>query len=306
MPASQLNRMETALKIGQKLDQRVMEKSITSWMTANASDFDFKGNGTFRIPSVRLSGLGDYRKDLGYPMGSVTMEYKDYTCEYDRGRSFLLDAMDVDESNFVVSAANIMTQFTDEYVVPEVDAVRFARLATVATEQGHAETGYTPAAADIYSKLLKAMYDVRDAGYDDIVAHVSSGVLQALAVSSEFNHNLRHDDFEAGRIYSKVAYLDDMPLILTPQARFYSAIDLLDAVTDGEEKGGYQKASTGKEINFVVVGKNVPAAIEKHEVKTILGPGEHTLGDCWFMGSRIYHDLLIKNTLRDGVYINTK
>lgn len=306
MPASQLNRIETATRISEKLDQRVMEKSVTAWMTQGASDFDFKGNGTFRIPSVRLSGLGDYRKDLGYPMGSVTMEYKDYTCEYDRGRSFLLDAMDVDESNFVVSAASVMTQFTDEYVVPEMDATRFARLAAIATAQSNAETGYTPAAATIYSKLLKAMYDVRDAGFDEVIAHVSSATLQALAVSTEFNHNLRHDDFEAGRIYSKVAYIDDMPLILTPQARFYSAIDLLDAVTSGEENGGYQKASSGKDINFMVIGKTVPAAIEKHEVKTILGPGEHTLGDCWFLGTRVYHDLLVKNMQRDGVYMNTK
>lgn len=306
MPASQLNRVETALKISEKLDQRAVEKSVTAWMTAGAKDFEFKGSGRYRIPSVRLSGLGDYKKDLGYPMGSVTMTYKDYTCEYDRGRSFFLDAMDVDESNFVVSAARVMSQFTDEYIVPEMDAVRFAKLCAIANEKSHATTGYTPAKTDIYSKLLNAMYAVKDSGSQEVVAHVSSDVLAALAVSSEFQHILRQDDFKAGRLYSKVTYIDDMPLILTPKSRFYSAIDLYDGTTTSEEKGGYKKATAGKDINFIVVGKDVPAAIEKHDVKSILGPGEHTRGDAWFIGSRVYHDLLVKETKKDGVYINTK
>jgi prophage protein len=306
MPASQLNRVETALKISEKIDQRAVEKSCTAWMTAGAKDFEFKGNGTFRIPSIRMSGLGDYRKDLGYPMGSVTMTYKDYTCEYDRSRSFTLDSQEVDESNFVVSAARSLSIFIDEYVIPEIDALRFAKLCAIANEKSHATTGYTPAKADIYSKLLNAMYAVKDSGSQEVVAHVSSEVLAALGVSSEFQHILRQDDFNAGRLYSKVTYIDDMPLILTPKSRFYSAIDLYDGITAGEEGGGYKKSSAGKDINFIVVGKDVPAAIEKHSVKNIIPPGDHTCGDSWFFATRVYHDLLVKETKKDGVYINTK
>ena len=306
MPASQLNRIEVATKISEKLDQRMIDRSVTGWMTENAGDFEFRGNGVFRIPSIHTSGLGDYRKDLGYPIGSVTMTGVDYTLEYDRGRSFLLDAMDVDESNFVVKAARVMTTFNDENIVPEMDAVRFAKLAGIATAQSNVESGYTPAAATIYSKIVAAMYAVKEKGFDEVVAHVSGDVLAALASSTELNRYLRVDDWEAGRIYTKVQFIDDMPLIMTPSRRFYTAVDLLDGVTAGEEAGGYQKASGAADINFMVIGRKVPAAVEKHETKTILAPGTHTLGDNWFLGTRVYHDLLVLDSRKDGVFMNTK
>ena len=43
-------------------------------------------------------------------------------------------------------------------------------------------------------------------------------------------------------------------VVLVPQTRFYTAIDLYDGTTSGETAGGYVKDSTnGKNINFMVV-----------------------------------------------------
>ena len=44
----------------------------------------------------------------------------------DRGRKFQLDAMDVDETNFVATATSVMNVFQEEKVVPEIDKLSVA------------------------------------------------------------------------------------------------------------------------------------------------------------------------------------
>ena len=53
----------------------------------------------------------------------------------DRGRSFNLDAMDVNESNFIATAGNVMGEFQRTKVVPEIDAYRISKLASARLKQ---------------------------------------------------------------------------------------------------------------------------------------------------------------------------
>ena len=306
MLASQLNRIQSAIQIGNKLDQQVTMESVTAWMETNAVNLQFKGNGVFRVPSIYASGLGDYRKDLGYPIGSVMVEYNDYTLAYDRGRSYMIDSADADEGTFISNVSAVMSEINRDYFIPEIDAARFARLAEVATANSNVESGYTPAAGTIYTKIVDAMYDLEEKGYTELVCHISAAALSQLALSTEMSHVLSMENFEAGRVYTKVRFLDDMPLIKTPQNRFYTAIDLLDGVSEDETQGGYQKASTGKDINFMIVGRKVPAAIKKHDVKKIVAPSDNQRADAWLIQERVYHDLLVLENKKDGVYMNTK
>ncbi len=57
-----------------------------------------------------------------------------------------------------------------------------------------------------------------------------------------------------------------------PQARFYTAIDLLDGKTTGEELGHYQKAATAKDINFMIVHKPALLKWDKHTAGDIIPP----------------------------------
>lgn len=52
----------------------------------------------------------------------------------DRGRKFLLDKMDVDETNFVASASAVMSEFQRTKVIPEVDAYRYSRIYALAKD----------------------------------------------------------------------------------------------------------------------------------------------------------------------------
>ena len=57
---------------------------------------------------------------------------------------------------------------------------------------------------------------------------------------------------------------------VVPQGRFYTAIDLLDGKSGGEEAGHYKKADTGKEINFMIVHKPAIIKFDKHTASNII------------------------------------
>ena len=66
------------------------------------------------------------------------------------------------------------------------------------------------------------------------------------------------------------------------------------------------KASDGKDINFLIVAK--PAVIAKAKFNSIylFAPGQHTEGDGYLYQNRLYHDLFVLETKKDGVYVSHK
>jgi len=48
--------------------------------------------------------------------------------EHDRNVEFYVDAMDVDETNQILSAANITNVFVTEQAIPELDKYRYSKL----------------------------------------------------------------------------------------------------------------------------------------------------------------------------------
>ena len=50
------------------------------------------------IPKFSISGLGDYKRNVGYKTGSITFDYETKSFNYDRGIKLLADVMDVEEA----------------------------------------------------------------------------------------------------------------------------------------------------------------------------------------------------------------
>ncbi len=113
----------------QALDKLAIQEATTGWMESNAGRVQYNGGKTVKVPKMSLSGLGDYSRTDGYPQGAVTLGFETFEMTQDRGRQFFLDSMDVNETNFVASASNIMGEFQRTQVVPEIDAYRLSKLA---------------------------------------------------------------------------------------------------------------------------------------------------------------------------------
>ena len=95
-------------------------------------------------------------------------------------------------------------------------------------------------------------------------------------------------------------------IIQVPQTRFYTAIDLKDGTTSGEEAGGFAKATDGKDINFLIVHK--PAAIQysKHIVNKVISPEANQESDGWMFFYRSYGLTDVYENKVAGIYLHHK
>lgn len=232
-----INTIEAAKIFQTALDQQVLEGATSGWMEENATQVIYNGGSEIKIPKMSLSGLGKYDRDSGYVQGAVTYAYETKTMTMDRGRKFLLDKMDVDETNFVASASAVMSEFQRTQVIPEVDAYRYSKIYSLAKDN-YGRT-YTPAEGTILSTLTADITAVQDsAGAADLVIIMPYTVADMLDTNEKINHNINTDDFKQGELNLKVKTFNGIPIIRVPSARMKTAYVFNDGKTSGQESGG--------------------------------------------------------------------
>ena len=213
-----INTLEYAAVFMEGLDQQLVENSTTGWMEDNAGQIQYNGGAEVKIPKMQLSGLGDYDRDGGFAKGAVTVTYETMEMTQDRGRTFQLDAMDVDETNFAAMAGNVMGEFQRTKVIPEIDAYRYSKIAEMAEENGKL-TEYTPEKGGILEKLAGKL-DLEKGGENIL----QSGV------------------YQQGTAELKVREIDGCPIIRVPSVRFQTGYTFFDGVTESEKDGGFAPA----------------------------------------------------------------
>ena len=136
------------------LDQQVTQESTTGWMEANDKFIKYEGGDEVKIATMLTDGLANYDRSNGFTTGSVDLKWNPYKLTQDRGRSFTLDSMDVDQTNFVATASTVMSEFQKQQVIPEIDAYRYSKIASLAIE-GSKSREVALTAENIVSELLK-------------------------------------------------------------------------------------------------------------------------------------------------------
>ena len=302
------NVLEFAKLFETNLDLLAVQTLKTGFMDANAGQVRYTGGNEVKVPKMSVQGLGDYSRTNGYVDGSVTLEYQTLTMTQDRGRKFLLVAMDVDEANFIPTASSVMSEFQRTELVPEIDAYRISKLATTAmgvAGDTQVEYGYTVAAATIINKIKTAIKTVREAGYDgelDILATYDTvGAVEEAALGK-----LTAMTFAQGGINTQVPQIDGCPLIAVPSNRMYTAITLYDGSTAGQEAGGFIKGTTAKDINFLIVARTSPIAVTKQDKMRIFTPDTYQKANAWSIDYRRYHDIWVMDNKKNSIFVNIK
>ena len=183
-----INTLEYAAVFMQELDNQMVECATSGWMEDNAGQAQYHGGAEVKIPKMELSGLGNYDRDKGFASGSVTVNYETKKMTQDRGRTFQVDAMDVDETNFAAVAGNVMGEFQRSKVIPEIDAYRYSTIAALA-ETKQKTKKYIPAKETIWETLLGDLTEVRDKVGDgvEIVITTSAKVAGMLEIAKGSN-----------------------------------------------------------------------------------------------------------------------
>ena len=299
-----VNTIEYGATLQKKLDQKAVNDMTSGWMDANAGDVIYNGGKKIKVPTIVTTGLKDYDRAKGYPEGSVNLSYEDMEMTMDRSTSFTLDAMDVNESNFVATATGVAGVFQQEQVVPEVDAYRYSKLAAYAPESN--VLTYTPEASTILAKLKYDIAFVQDIVGENVplMCIMNSLVKAQLEELDKFQKMIDVVDFTKGTITTKVKAIDNCVINPVPSARMYDTYTFMDGVTEGEEAGGFAKGTTAKMMNWIIVPKKVPIAVTKQDKMKIIDPDTYQAADAWFMGYRRYHELWVKLQQRNQIRVS--
>ncbi len=307
-----VNTLEFAQLTQTALDKQVIAEATSGWMELNASQVRYTGGSEVKIPKLSMDGLGDYDRDNGFVQGSVTLAWQTKTLTQDRGRTFQLDSMDVDETAFVATASAVMSEFQRTKVIPEIDAYRYSSIATQALAKSKGESGYTPAAATILTKIRDAAYKIYDiAGEVPLVLTMSMNVASLLEASTEIAKYMDTVDFARGEIHTKVRSIDGIPIIKVPSARMKTKYVFYDGTTKGDSVpdqtgGGFAADSTAKDINFIIQARDTAIAVSKTDKIRVFAPDTNQKADAWKIDYRKYHDLWILDNQFDRIYVNTK
>lgn len=295
------------------------------------------------IPKLSMDGLADYSRNGGYVRGDVSLEFETVKFYYDRGRQFVVDAMD-DEETAGLAFGRLASEFLRTRVVPELDAFRFATYAGVdgiSGAQGTLTDG---------ESVLAALLDAVNRMDEDEVPQE-----QRLLYITPTLHNLIYaiDSYKSKEVLAGFS-----KTVKVPQTRFYTAIDLKNGTSAGETAGGfmksplryekcqasdegalkvvedsatpaageiklsevtpvadptytpaagdYVKAAAGKEINFMIIHKPAILQYQKHVVSRPFTPSEQWVSDGWIYNYRAYGLADVYENKLAGIYCHSK
>ena len=276
------------------LDEVYKKESLTADLDADATLVRAGANANeIVIPKISLDGLADYSRNGGYVSGDVNLTNETVAFNYDRGRKFTIDAMD-NEETAGVAFGKLSSEFIRTKVVPERDAVRFA---TYAGTAGISKVAAGVTYADGNAWLAGIVEAVNKMDEDE----VSQENRILYITPTGYNAIMAVDSYKSKEILNGFA-----KVVKVPQSRFYTAIDLADGTTGGEEAGGYTKATSGKEINFMIIQKDAIIQYPKHTVNKVVSPEDNQTSDGWMFFFRAYglHDVYENKVA--GIYLSHK
>ena len=296
-----INTLATADIFMRNLDKLAEREAVTGWMDRNAGQVIYNGGATVKIPKLTVQGLGEYDRDNGYAQGSVGLTYETLTLTQDRGRKFHLDAMDVDETNFVATAGNVMAEFQRTYVIPEIDAYRISKIADYAitgfpstTKRGIVEYGYTPGAANTSAlrKFKEGVKAIRENGYNgQLVCLANDAFIMELEL--ELAGKLQSVSWAQGGINTQVPAL-------------YDGKTAASGGNPDQTVGGYVKASDGKDVNFMIMPTTTPIAVQKQDKMRIFSPDINQTLNAWRVDYRRFHDLWVLENKVNSLFVSVK
>lgn len=230
---------------GQGLLDIVIQETLSSPFVTDR--VRWLGAKTFHFTQMSTGGYKNHDRKGGWNRGVFAQTDIPYTLTHDRDVEFLIDVMDVDETNATASIQNIARTFERTQGAPEQDALFFSKVA--ATAKGltgyNSSTGLsTYTKANVFEKLkgyLKAGKLRRYKATGGLIMYVNSTIMDLLEQSTSFTRKIEMTQIAEGGIgiETRVTDIDGVPVLeVIDDERFY------DAFNFSPEDGGFEPAIT--------------------------------------------------------------
>ncbi len=291
------NTINLANKFVEVIDAVYKQESLTARLDTPTIPLDFAGANAVKVLKLSAVGLGNYSRSAGYPAGDITAAWETLQLSIERGRAFTLDRMDNEETLGVVMG-NLIREWVRVYVAPELDAYRFAKMATAAGNYATAAALGTGAAVLTAIDTAMADLDADDVPSEGRILFISSACYNLL--KGAVTRSLQTQTGVERRVFT----LDDMTVVPVPQNRFYTALTLDPGSTSSA--GGFAKAGAAHDLNFLIVHPSaVLQPVKLNNVK-YFPPETNQLSDGHLWQYRLYHDCFVYGNRVNGVYRHEK
>nr|DAJ93460.1 MAG TPA: major capsid protein [Caudoviricetes sp.]DAO77981.1 MAG TPA: major capsid protein [Caudoviricetes sp.]DAU20997.1 MAG TPA: major capsid protein [Caudoviricetes sp.] len=284
------------------LEQKYAKELASFELFQSNKQVKFIDAQTIKLPSITLSGYKDHtRGSLGFNQGTITNEWEPKKLAHDRSIEFVIDPMDVDETNKTVSIGNVQNTLEEEQTIPEKDSYVFSKLydeATTYAANGATISTEALTAENILEQFDSAMEKMDEAGVP--------GAGRLLYVTPKVNKLLKEaKDIQRvmgvtgeGSVKRSIYDLDDVKIKVVQSARLKSKYNFTE---------GCVAAADAKQINFILVHPTAVIARDKYSYINAFEPGEDSrTADNYLLQSRFYMDAFLVKNRANGIYINAQ
>ncbi len=290
------NQIALAAKYAPFLDEIYKQDSKSAILDTANQFVNFTGANTVNIFNLTTVGMGNYDRNAGFVPGDATGTWQPYVLETDRGRSYMIDVLDNDET-LGMAFGSLLSTVERQHVIPEVDAFRFAQYASGAAA-GNVKTETLSAGAATIASIDGATVALDDAEvpYEGRILFVSPAVyglikagITRMVMNGENNVNY------AVEIYN------DMRIIRVPQPRFNTSITLANPSTSS---GAGDYTAAGDAINYMIIHPSAVLQVMKHYVPRIFSPEVNQEADAWKLNMRFAHGAWVLSHKTNGIYVS--
>lgn len=287
-----------AERFERQIEQQFARELTSADMAANRR-YNFIDAQTIRVATVTLSGYKDHARDGSKNRGAVGNTFQAFSLTHDRDIEFFVDEMDVDETNQVLSAANITAVFNQEHAIPELDAYRYSKLYTEFKANAGVVNTSALTEANILSVFDKMMEDMDEAAVPQSgrMLKVTPPVYTMLKNAEKISRSI---DVSGGAnsINRNVRSLDEVTIVTVPSDRMKTAYDFSD---------GFVPAVGAKQINMMLYHTTAILAPVKVADIYLWNKGETPDSAFGYLyQNRSYSDLFVIKAKKAAIAINAE
>ncbi len=210
------------------------------------NDIQLTNGKTIKIPTLSVTGYKDHtRESLGFSQGNYSNDYETKTLDHDRSIEFVIDPMDFDETDTVVSLANVQSRFEKTQAIPELDCYTYSKLYSEAKRVGATIKTDALTTANILADFDENLevFEEKGVPLDRLVLFCTPTYKKLLKNAEGIQRTL--DIKQGGGVDRRVYSLDNITNIVTVQSdRFKTLYNFTD---------GCVPATGAKKLDYILI-----------------------------------------------------
>ena len=279
------------------------DHDLTSSALFNSNpDIQIRGAKTIKLPKVTVSGYKDHnRTTLGFNTGTYGNDWEEKSLDHDRDIEFFIDPMDVDETNQIMSIANIQARFERRQAMPELDCYTYSKVYSESKRVGAKIKTDALTEANVLADFDANLEAMEEAGVplERVILYCTPTYRRILKNADGIQRMLNVGGGSNG-LDRRIHSLDDIKEIKTvPSSRLKTAFDFTE---------GYQVDASGKQIDYILIDPEAQVSRVKYSYINVFTPGHdsRTADNYLYQNRRFNGTFALDGLLAEGCIIHAE